>query len=106
MPRKKGVKPHGKGRAASRAKSPKKAPKKAATKAVKKRSKVVAPAPAPVAHMPARTRRFGRAKDVRDMDRPELEAYAMEIGMMRRALTLTDDRLRQNIQAFLAETME
>ncbi|HEY9544547.1 MAG TPA: hypothetical protein VIR56_00990 [Solimonas sp.] len=51
-------------------------------------------------------RRNGRVVDVRDMTRPQLEAYALELGLMRRALELSDDRLRQNIQAFIAESME
>jgi hypothetical protein len=40
------------------------------------------------------------------MNRGELEAYAMELGLQKRALLLTDDRLRQNIVAFLQELFE
>lgn len=47
-----------------------------------------------------------RPRDVRDMDRAELESYARELGLLSRALELPDDRLRQNIQAFLAEQYE
>ncbi len=47
-----------------------------------------------------------RPRDVRDMNRTELEGYAMEIGMLKRSLELPDDRLRQNIVAFLQHTRE
>jgi hypothetical protein len=47
-----------------------------------------------------------RPRDVRDMTRPELEAYALELRMMKRCLELSDDRLRQNIVAFLDEFYE
>lgn len=47
-----------------------------------------------------------RPRDVRDMNRTELEGYSKEIGLLPRALELPDDRLRQNIQAFLAEQHE
>jgi hypothetical protein len=47
-----------------------------------------------------------RPRDVRDMNRVELEDYALEIGLQKRALLLTDDRLRQNIMAFLQELYE
>lgn len=53
----------------------------------------------PIVAPPARR----RPKDVRDMTRPELEAYALAIGLQKRALELSDDRLRQNIMAFLGE---
>jgi hypothetical protein len=47
-----------------------------------------------------------RPRDVRDMTRGELEQYALELRMMPRCLRLTDDRLRQNIMAFLDEMYE
>jgi hypothetical protein len=40
------------------------------------------------------------------MNDPELEAYAIEIDMMTRAPKRSDDRLRQNIMAFLAKLFE
>lgn len=47
-----------------------------------------------------------RPRDVRDMNRQELQDYALEVGLLRRNLSLPDDRLRQNIQAMLQERME
>jgi hypothetical protein len=47
-----------------------------------------------------------RPRDVRDMSRPELEAHARELHLLPRALELPDDRLRANIQAFLAEMFD
>jgi hypothetical protein len=40
------------------------------------------------------------------MNRQELQDYALEVGLLRRNLSLPDDRLRQNIQAMLQERME
>ena len=62
-------------------------------------AKKKAPAEALPAPAPARK----RPRDVRDMTRPELEAYAMELKMLPRCLRLTDDRLRQNIVAYIEE---
>lgn len=47
-----------------------------------------------------------RPRDVRDMTRAEMEGYALELGMLKRALELSDDRLRQNIIAFVDEIYE
>lgn len=47
-----------------------------------------------------------RPRDLRDMNRGELEDYAKEVGLLPRALELSDDRLRQNIMAFLMHTRE
>lgn len=47
-----------------------------------------------------------RPRDVRDMTRIELEGYAKELTMGDKYLQLSDDRLRQNIQAFLIHTRE
>lgn len=47
-----------------------------------------------------------RPRNVDDMTRPELEDYAKEVGLLPRALQLSDDRLRQNIKAFLTHTRD
>ena len=69
-------------------------------KGVPRKGQIVAPA----LPMPVVARR--RPKDVRDMNRSELEKYALELGMMKRVVQLSDDRLRQNIKAFLFELFE
>src|SRR3546814_4479769 len=92
VPRKQKGQPHGKGRAA--------VPAPPSTQAS-------APIPTSFAEGPVEVpRRNGRVVDVRDITRPQLEAYALELGLMRRALELSDDRLRQNMQAFIAESLE
>lgn len=103
--------------AAARGKMRKSAPKPPASK-VSARQVMTAAAASPAldagladvspasSRMPPVTVLRNRPRDVRDMNRGELESYAMECGLMRRALELTDDRLRQNIQAFLMHTRE
>lgn len=67
---------------------------------VSTRSSADAPPAAPAVPLTPRA----RPRDVRDMNRQELEDHARELTMAPKYLQLSDDRLRQNIQAFLMHT--